>query len=76
MDNKQEIATTMQFLEAGGNIIKTRDDRELVFVNQNGEVQNVVKNSGGKFLKERNKVCQYLKSILCMAEYRVVYFAV
>ena len=40
MDNKQEIATTMQFLEAGGNIIKTRDDRELVFVNQNGEVQN------------------------------------
>ena len=31
----------LTILNAGGNIIKTRDDRELIYVNSEGEVQNV-----------------------------------
>lgn len=41
MDIKQKIDTAQQILNAGGNIIKTRDDRELIYVNSEGEVQNV-----------------------------------
>ena len=41
MNIKQKIDTAQQILNAGGNIIKTRDDRELIYVNSEGEVQNV-----------------------------------
>ena len=40
MDIKQKIDTTQELLKAGGNIIKTRDDRELIFIDENGQVQN------------------------------------
>ena len=40
MDIKQKIDTALQLLKAGGNIIKTRDDRELVFIDKDGKVQN------------------------------------
>ena len=41
MDIKQKIDTAQQILNAGGNIIKTRDDRELIYINSKGEVQNI-----------------------------------
>lgn len=41
MDIKQKIDTAQQILNADGNIIKTRDDRELIYINSKGEVQNI-----------------------------------
>lgn len=38
MDTKQEKAQKM--LDAGGNVIKTRDDHELILVDKTGKVQN------------------------------------
>ena len=40
MDIKQKIDIAKQILSAGGNIIKTRDDRELVLIDKDGKVQN------------------------------------
>lgn len=40
MDIKQKIDIAKQTLSAGGNIIKTRDDRELVLIDKDGKVQN------------------------------------
>lgn len=38
MDTQQKKNIAQQI--AGGNIIKTRDDRELIFIDENGKVQN------------------------------------
>ncbi len=40
MNTKEKIDSALQILKADGNIIKTRDDRELIFINKDGEVQN------------------------------------
>ena len=40
MDIKQKIDIAKQTLSAGGNIIKTRDDHELVLIDKDGKVQN------------------------------------
>ena len=40
MDTKQEIASLQEVLKNGGNVIKTRDDCELIFIAQDGSVQN------------------------------------
>lgn len=40
MEAKQKI-NAREILKSGGNIIKTRDDRELIFVDENGKVQNI-----------------------------------
>lgn len=39
MNVKQKI-DTVKLLKDGGNIIKTRDDRELLFIDENGKVKN------------------------------------
>lgn len=39
MDTKK-IEESKQLLESGGNVIKTRDDRELILVDKNGMIQN------------------------------------
>ena len=38
MDRNDKIEEAKTLLNSGGNIIKTRDDRELIFVGQNGKV--------------------------------------
>ncbi len=40
MDTKQEIEKAKKMLKAEGNVIKTRDDHELILVDKNGNVQN------------------------------------
>ena len=40
MNTKQEIEKAKSVLNAGGNIIKTRDDRELILIDKDGKVQN------------------------------------
>ena len=40
MDTKQKIEKAQTVLDAGGNVIKTRDDRELILVDKDGKVQN------------------------------------
>ena len=40
MDTKQKIEEAQTVLDAGGNVIKTRDDRELILVDKDGKVQN------------------------------------
>lgn len=40
MEVKQKIEDAKSILEAGGNIIKTRDDRELILVSKDGVIQN------------------------------------
>ena len=40
MDTKQEIEKAKKVLKAKGNVIKTRDDHELILVDENGNVQN------------------------------------
>lgn len=40
MDTKEKIARAKTVLEAGGDLIKTREDRELILVEGNGVVQN------------------------------------
>lgn len=40
MDTKQKIEKAQIVLDAGGNVIKTRDDRELILVDKDGKVQN------------------------------------
>ena len=40
MDTKQEIEKAKEVLKAEGNVIKTRDDHELILVDKNGKVQN------------------------------------
>lgn len=40
MDVKQNIDNAKKILDDGGNIIKTRDDRELILVNAKGIIQN------------------------------------
>lgn len=40
MDTKQKIEKAKTVLDAGGNVIKTRDDRELILVDKDGKVQN------------------------------------
>ena len=40
MDVRQKIDTAQKLLKDNGNIIKTRDDRELLFIDENGKVQN------------------------------------
>lgn len=40
METKQEINTAQEILKAGGNVIKTRDDRKLILVDQEGKVRN------------------------------------
>ena len=40
MDIKNKIETAQEVLKDGGNVIKTRDDRELILVNKDGKVQN------------------------------------
>lgn len=40
MDTKEKIAKAKTVLENGGNLIKTREDRELILVGENGVVQN------------------------------------
>lgn len=39
MDTKR-IEEINEILKDGGNVIKTRDDRELILVDKNGKVQN------------------------------------
>lgn len=41
MDIKQEIEKAQKVLNEGGNIIKTRDDRELILVDKDGKVKNI-----------------------------------
>lgn len=40
MDTEQKIDTAQEFLKADGNIIKTRDDCGLIFIDEHGKVQN------------------------------------
>lgn len=40
MDTEQKIDTAQQVLKTGGDVIKTRDDRELILVTKDGKVQN------------------------------------
>ena len=40
MDTRQEIANLQEVLANGGNVIKTRDDCELILIAQDGSVQN------------------------------------
>lgn len=40
MSIKQKVDKDQQILNAGGNIIKTRDDRELIFIDKDGKIQN------------------------------------
>lgn len=40
MDSKEKIENAESILKAGGNIIKTRDDRELILVGADDHVQN------------------------------------
>lgn len=40
MDYKKKIEEAQDVLKAGGNVIKTRDDRELILVNKDNKVQN------------------------------------
>ena len=40
MDTKQKIQNAQTVLADGGNVIKTRDDRELILIDKNGKVQN------------------------------------
>ena len=40
MNTKEKKKTILQLLKDGGNIIKTRDDRELILINKDGNVQN------------------------------------
>lgn len=40
MDTKEKIARANTVLEAGGNLIKTREDRELILVGEDGFVEN------------------------------------
>lgn len=40
MDVRKKIDTAQKLLKDNGNIIKTRDDRELLFIEENGKVQN------------------------------------
>ena len=40
MDVRKKIDTAQKLLKDNGNIIKTRDDRELLFIDENGNVQN------------------------------------
>lgn len=40
MDIKQNIEKAKKIFDDGGNIIKTRDDRELILVNAKGLIQN------------------------------------
>ena len=41
MNIKEKIDAAKHILKDGGNVIKTRDDSELILVDKNGEVQNV-----------------------------------
>lgn len=40
MDSKEKIENAESILKAGGNVIKTRDDRELILVGADDHVQN------------------------------------
>lgn len=40
MNTKEEIKKAQDMLKAAGNIIKTRDDHELILVDKDGKVQN------------------------------------
>lgn len=40
MNVRKKIDTAQKLLKDNGNIIKTRDDRELLFIEENGKVQN------------------------------------
>ena len=40
MDIKQKIDKVQAVLNGGGNVIKTRDDRELILVDKDRRVQN------------------------------------
>ncbi len=40
MDKQQKIDNANNVLNNGGNVIKTRDDRELILVDKDGDVQN------------------------------------
>ncbi len=40
MNTKQNIADAKSILDNGGNIIKTRDDHELILIKEDGEIQN------------------------------------
>ena len=40
MDIKQKIETDQKVLNEEGNVVKTRDDRELILVDKDGKVQN------------------------------------
>lgn len=40
MSIKQKIDEAQALLNAGGNIIKTRDDHELIFIDKDGTILN------------------------------------
>ena len=40
MANKNTMEEYRNFLKEGGNIIKTRDDRDLIWIASNGVIQN------------------------------------
>ena len=40
MDTQLKIEKAQTVLDAGGNVIRTRDDRELILVDKDGKVQN------------------------------------
>lgn len=40
MENKDSMEEYYNFLKGGGNIIKTRDDRDLVWIDSNGLIKN------------------------------------
>ena len=41
MDIKTNVEEAIKMLIGGGNVIKTRDDRELILVNSSGEIKNM-----------------------------------
>ena len=41
MEIKANIEEAVKMLKSGGNVIKTRDDRELILVNSSCEIQNI-----------------------------------
>lgn len=41
MEIKANIEEAVKILKSGGNVIKTRDDRELILVNSSCEIQNI-----------------------------------
>ena len=50
------IKEAQSVLNNGGNIIKTRDDRELILVDKDGKIQNAVKCGGVPENEENNTI--------------------